>query len=68
MGMVPWMAFHSRLVVLAKVHHRKLDLLELLELALGQRARVVEKPADEGGLAVVHVADDDDLELFGGSG
>ena len=44
------------------------DFLELLELALGQRAGVVEQPADERGLAVVHVADDDDFELFGGAG
>ena len=26
------------------------------------------KPADKGGFAVVHVADDDDLELLGGCG
>ena len=43
------------------------DLLELLQLAFGQRARVVEQPAHQRGLAVVHVADDDDLELLGGS-
>ena len=42
------------------------DLLELLQLAFGQRAGVVEQPAHQGGLAVVHVADDDDLELLGG--
>ena len=44
------------------------DLLELLELAFRQRAGVVEEAADEGGFAVVHVADDDDLELLGALG
>ena len=42
------------------------DLLELLQLAFGQRARVVQQPAHQGGLAVVHMAQDDDLELLGG--
>ena len=37
--------------------------LDRLELALGQGAGVVEQPADQGRLAVVDVADDDDLEL-----
>ena len=46
---------------------RSAILLELLELAFGQRAGVVKQPADERGFAVVHVADDDDLELFGGA-
>ena len=41
------------------------DLLELLQLALGQRAGVVKEPAHQGGLAVVHMAEDDDLKLFG---
>ena len=43
-------------------------LLELLQLAFGQRARVVQQPAHQGGLAVVHMAQDDDLELLGGNG
>ena len=43
------------------------DLLELLQLALGQRAGVVEQPADKSGFAMVHVADNDDLQLLGGS-
>ena len=42
------------------------DLLELLQLAFGQRAGVVQEAAHQGGLAVVHVAEDDDLELLGG--
>ena len=37
------------------------DFLQLLQLALRQRAGVVEQAADKRGLAVVHVADDDDL-------
>src|SRR5581483_9892232 len=37
------------------------DFLKLLELALGERASVVEQAADEGGFSVVDVADDDDL-------
>ena len=40
--------------------------LDRLELALGQRAGVVEQPADQGRLAVVDVADDDDLQRQGG--
>ena len=36
--------------------------LDRLDLALGQGAGVVEQPADQGRLAVVDVADDDDLE------
>ena len=40
--------------------------LQLLEFAFRQRAGVVKQAADEGRFAVVHVADDDDLELFGG--
>ncbi len=47
---------------------RSAILLELLELAFGQRAGVMKQPADKRGLAVVHVADDDDFELFGGCG
>ena len=37
--------------------------LDRLELAFGQRARVVEQPADQGRLAVIDVADDDDPKL-----
>ena len=40
-------------------------LLQLLQLALRQRTRVVKQAAHERGLAVVHVADDDNLQLFG---
>ena len=47
---------------------RRAMALELLELAVRQGAGVVEQPADQGGLAVVHVADDHDLELFGRAG
>ena len=43
------------------------DLPQLLELAFRQRAGVVEQPADERGFSVVHMADDDDFELFGWS-
>ena len=39
------------------------DVRELLELAVGQRAGVVEQTADERGFAVVHVPDDDETEL-----
>ncbi len=42
--------------------------LELLDFALGERTGVVEQPAHKSGFAVVHVADDDDFELFGGRG
>ena len=35
-----------------------------LELALRQRVRVGEQAADDGALAVVDVADDDDVEVF----
>jgi len=42
--------------------------LELLELALGQRAGVMEQAADERGFAVVHVSHDHDLELLRGGG
>ena len=42
------------------------DGLQLLELAFRQRAGVVQKPADKCGFAVVHVADDDNLQLFHG--
>jgi len=38
-------------------------LTNLLDLAVGQRVGVVEETADEGGLAVVDVADDDDVHL-----
>ena len=41
------------------------DALELFEFAFGQRTGVVKKAADESGFAVVDVADDDDLKLFG---
>src|SRR5208282_3894490 len=41
------------------------DLLELLQLAFGQRACVVKEAAHQGGLAVVHVAEDDNLKLLG---
>ena len=41
--------------------------LQLLQLALGQRAGIVKQPAHKGGLAVVNVADDDNFELFSGS-
>ena len=34
--------------------------LDGLELAVGQRARVVHQPADQGRLAVIDMADDDD--------
>ncbi len=40
------------------------DGLQLLQLALRQRAGVVKEPADKGGFAVVNVADDDDFQLF----
>ena len=39
-------------------------LLDLLQLALGQRAGVGQEPADERALAVVHVADDHDVHLL----
>ena len=39
--------------------------LDRLELAVGQRARVVDQPADQGRLAVVDMADDDDLHGVG---
>ena len=44
-------------------------LADLLHLAVGQGVGVMEEAADEGGLAVVDVADDDDVHLamvFGG--
>ena len=41
------------------------DRLDGLELALGQRAGVVEQAADQGRFAVIDVADDDDLEACG---
>ena len=40
---------------------------QLLELAFRQRSGVVEQAADQRRLAVVHVADDDDLQLFAGA-
>src|SRR5436853_2052305 len=40
------------------------DLLKLLQLAIGQRARVIKEASHKSGLAVVHMADDDDLELL----
>ena len=39
--------------------------LDRLELALGQGAALVDQPADEGRLAVIDMADDDDLQLVG---
>ena len=48
---------------------RRSDMrLDRLELAVGQGAGVVDQPADQGRLAVVDVADDDDLELAGLAG
>ena len=44
-------------------------LADLVHLAVGQGVGVMEEAADEGGLAVVDVADDDDVHLamvFGG--
>jgi hypothetical protein len=38
--------------------------LELFELAVRQRASVMEEPADKGGLPVIDVTDDDDSQLF----
>ena len=38
-------------------------LADLLHLAVGQGVGVMEEAADEGGLAVVDVADDDDVHL-----
>ena len=35
-----------------------------LQLALRQRVRVGQQAADDGALAVVDVADDDDVEVF----
>jgi hypothetical protein len=43
-------------------------LLELLEIAFRQRARVMKEPAYQRGLAVVHVAQNDDLKLLGYGG
>ncbi|MBA7698074.1 hypothetical protein ES703_106749 [subsurface metagenome] len=39
------------------------DRLEHFELALGQAAGFVQEAADEGGLAVIDMADDDDANL-----
>ena len=39
------------------------DFLQLLQFAFRQRAGVVQQAAHKRGLAVVHVADDDDLQL-----
>ncbi len=36
--------------------------LDGVELAVGERARVVEQAADQGGLAVIDMADDDDAQ------
>src|SRR4051794_25866263 len=38
--------------------------LQLLVLPLWQRARIVKEAADKGGLAMVDMADDDDLKLL----
>ncbi len=43
------------------------DRLDRLELALRQRARVVEQAADQGRLAVIDVADDHDPKLGAGA-
>ena len=40
------------------------DPLELFQFAPGQRTGVVEQPAHKSGFAMVHMADDYDLELF----
>ena len=40
-------------------------LADLVHLAVGQGVGVMEESADEGGLAVVDVADDDDVHLTG---
>ena len=42
--------------------------LDRLVLPVGQRPGVVHQPPDEGGLAVIDVADDHDLEKFGTHG
>ena len=46
----------------ARVHLA--HVLDLLELALGQRAGVGHQAADDGALAVVHVADGDDVHAL----
>jgi hypothetical protein len=40
------------------------DCLELLELALGQRSGVMKQSSNEGRLAMIHMTDDDDLQLL----
>ena len=41
---------------------RRATRCEALDLALGQRSRFVENPADQRGLAVIDVADKNDLQ------
>ena len=43
---------------------RSLHLLQLLDLAARQRAGLVQQPADEGGFAVVDMADHDQLQRY----
>src|SRR5450759_1944375 len=47
-----------------------LHSLDLVELALGQRAGIGHEPADDGALAVVHMTDGDDVQALevGGNG
>ena len=42
--------------------------LQLLQFAFRQRAGIIKKPADKGGLAVVNMADNDNFKLFDGRG
>ena len=44
---------------------RRASLLDLLDLAVRQRVRVEQQPPDQRRLAMIDMADNDDLELLG---